>query len=88
MGNDVDVFAFAAELPLAFQYTGQRAGLTIEAWDSEGESITSLAVECGFALEPTPCAQFDGSGDAVVTVSLRESDGAEQRELDAWQLSW
>lgn len=88
MGSDVDSFAFEAELPLTLEFTGQRAVLTIEAHDVEGAPLLGFSVECGFALEPAPCAQLYGTGPATVRISVRESEQAEQRELDAWHLGW
>jgi hypothetical protein len=87
-GDDVDTFAFAAELPVSLSFTGQRAALSIEVFDAEGMPLSNLSVECGFSLEASPCADIQGSGDATVRIQARESEQAEQRELDAWRLDW
>jgi hypothetical protein len=86
--SDIDVFGFTATLPVSLSFTGQRAALDIAVYDSDGVLSDDLSVECGFSLEPATCVDIPGSGAVTVVVRAKQSDQAEQRELDAWQLSW
>jgi hypothetical protein len=84
---DVDAFAFVAELPITVRFTGQSAVLAIEVI-ADGMLALEQSVDCGFSLEPVPCAELDGADYVTVIIHAQQSPVAEQEELDAWRLDW
>jgi hypothetical protein len=84
--NDVDSFAFQAELPASLLFTGQHAAMSVEVLAENGPSAPPLTTECGFTLEPTTCLDVYGDGPATLIVTLSQSTGAQQSELDAWRI--